>query len=176
MVCVAVFLVPIGGGVASRLLLKGRASMNFIRTKLVIAGVLLSGTFGYLAYAGMQSGWVYFVSVEQFASDTQFHNQRVRVHGKVATDGFDASKSLLIAKFNLTDKGGQSIPVEYHGVVPEMFEAGRDVVVEGRRDAAGLFQADVLMTKCASKYEPGSPHGDGANSAAKPAVKAEKQP
>jgi cytochrome c-type biogenesis protein CcmE len=133
--------------------------MNSIRTKLVIAGVILSGAFGYLAYAGMQSGWVYFVSVEQFTSDAKFHNQRVRVHGKVASEGFDASKSLLTAKFTLTGKGGRSLPVEYHGVVPEMFEAGRDVVVEGRRDAAGVFRADVLMTKCASKYEPGSPHG-----------------
>jgi cytochrome c-type biogenesis protein CcmE len=39
-----------------------------------------------------------------------------------------------------------------------MFGPGKNVVVEGRRDPAGVFQADVLMTKCASKYEPGSPH------------------
>ena len=141
--------------------------MNSIRLKLVIAGVILTGAFSYLALAGMQSGWVYFVSVEQFASDPQFHNQRVRIHGKVAADGFDASKSLLTAKFNLTGKGDESVPVVYRGVVPDLFEAGRDVVVEGRRDAAGVFQADVLMTKCASKYEPDSPHSNSA--------KAEKQ-
>ena len=141
--------------------------MNSIRRKLVIAGVILTGAFSYLAFAGMQNGWVYFVSVEQFTQDAQFHNQRVRIHGKVATDGFDASKSLLTAKFNLAGKGGESVPVVYRGVIPDLFQAGRDVVVEGRRDAAGVFQADVLMTKCASKYEPDSPHGKGA--------KAEKQ-
>ena len=141
--------------------------MTPIRLKLIFAGVILSGAFGYLAFAGMQKGWVYFVSVEQFANDAQFHNQRVRVHGKVAADGFDASKSLLTARFHLTGKGGESVPVVYRGVVPDLFEAGRDVVVEGRRDAAGVFQADVLMTKCASKYEPDSPHGKGG--------KAEKQ-
>jgi cytochrome c-type biogenesis protein CcmE len=141
--------------------------MNSIRLKLVFAGVILTGAFSYLAFAGMQKGWVYFVSVEQFVADPQFHDQRVRLHGKVAADGFDASKSLLIAKFNLTGKGSQSLLIEYRGVVPDQFEAGRDVVVEGRRDAAGVFRADVLMTKCASKYEPDSPHGKGA--------KAEKQ-
>ena len=141
--------------------------MNSIRLKLVIAGVILIGAFSYLAFAGMQNGWVYFVSVEQFTQDAQFHNQRVRVHGKVAADGFDASKSLLTARFSLTGKGGESVPVVYRGVVPDLFEAGRDVVVEGRRDAAGVFQADVLMTKCASKYEPDSQHNKGA--------KAEKQ-
>jgi cytochrome c-type biogenesis protein CcmE len=136
--------------------------MTPIRLKLIFAGVILSGAFGYLAFAGMQKGWIYFVSVEQFTQDAQFHNQRVRVHGKVAADGFDASKSLLTARFSLTGKGGESVPVVYRGVVPDLFEAGRDVVVEGRRDAAGVFQADVLMTKCASKYEPDSPHGKGA--------------
>ena len=145
--------------------------MNSIRLKLIFAGVILTGAFGYLAFAGMQKGWVYFVSVDQFASDAQFHDQRVRVHGKVATDGFEASKSLLTAKFNLAGKGGESLPVVYRGVVPDTFESGRDVVVEGRRDAAGVFQADVLMTKCASKYEPDSPHGKGAKAIAK----AEKQ-
>jgi cytochrome c-type biogenesis protein CcmE len=143
--------------------------MNSIRIKFLIAGVILSGAFSYLAFAGMQKGWVYFVSVEQLTSDSQFHNQRVRVHGKVATDGFDASKSRLTAKFNLTGNAGASLPVVYRGVIPDLFEGGRDVVVEGRRDAAGIFQADVLMTKCASKYEPDSPHAKASGG------KAEKQ-
>ena len=141
--------------------------MNSIRLKLIFAGVILTGAFSYLAFAGMHKGWVYFVSVDQFIADPQFHNQRVRLHGKVAADGFDASESLLTAKFDLAGKAGQSLPVVYRGVIPDMFEVGRDVVVEGRRDAAGLFQADVLMTKCASKYEPDSPHGKGAKTDAK---------
>ena len=149
--------------------------MNSIRVKLIVAGLILTGAFSYLAFAGMQKGWVYFVSVDQFVADPQFHNQRVRLHGKVAADGFDASKSLLTARFNLTAKGGQSLPIVYRGVIPDQFEAGRDVVVEGRRDAAGVFQADVLMTKCASKYEPDSPHGKRAKADARADAKAEKQ-
>ena len=132
--------------------------MTSIRLKLLVAGAILTGAFGYLAFAGMQKGWVYFVSVDQYLADAQYHTQRVRLHGKVSADGFDASKSLLTARFNLAGDGGQSLPVTYRGVIPDMFEAGRDVVLEGRRDAAGVFQADVLMTKCASKYEAGSPH------------------
>ena len=133
--------------------------MNPIRLKLLVAGTVLTGAFGYLAFAGMQKGWVYYVSVDQFTNDAQYHDQRVRLHGKVATDGFDASKSLLTARFNLAGSGGEQLPIVYRGVIPDMFESGRDVVVEGRRDAAGVFQADVLMTKCASKYEADSPHG-----------------
>jgi len=58
----------------------------------------------------------------------------------------------LTAIFTVTGKTGR-IPVAYHGVIPDMFKAGVEVVVEGKMDDTGVFQANVLMTKCASKYE-----------------------
>jgi cytochrome c-type biogenesis protein CcmE len=135
--------------------------MKSMRIKLAVAGVVLVGAFAYLAFAGMQKGWVYFVGVDQYLADPQYAQQRVRLHGRVASDGFDASRSGLTAKFNLASPTGgtRMLAVVYRGAIPDLFEAGRDVVIEGKRDATtGVFQADVLMTKCASKYEPGSPH------------------
>src|SRR5688572_30731366 len=132
--------------------------MIAMRTKLLVGAAVLVGSFAYLAFAGMQSGWVYFVGVEQYVNDAQFHSQRVRLHGKVAADGLNTKKSLMTASFSLAG-GDVSLPVVYRGAIPDLFEAGRDVVVEGRRDAAGVFQADVLMIKCASKYEAGTQHG-----------------
>jgi cytochrome c-type biogenesis protein CcmE len=132
--------------------------MSAIRKKLLVAGALLVGAVSYLAYAGMKSGWVYFIDVDHFVSDTQYHGQRVRLHGKVADDGFTTEK--LDAKFILLGKD-KRLPVAYHGVIPDMFQAGRDVVVEGKLGPSGMFKADVLMTKCASKYEPQSPHANG---------------
>jgi cytochrome c-type biogenesis protein CcmE len=138
--------------------------MKSIRIKLAIAGVILAAAFSYLAAAGMQKGWVYFVSVDQYLADSQYATQRVRLHGKVAADGLTSNKAALNATFNLTgastSAAGRSLQVNYRGAIPDLFAAGRDVVIEGKRDAAGVFQADVLMTKCASKYEPGSPHAN----------------
>jgi cytochrome c-type biogenesis protein CcmE len=59
----------------------------------------------------------------------------------------------MLLRFQLLGRQGR-VPVIYEGVVPEMFRAGADVVVEGRRDDAGTFRATQLMTKCASKYRP----------------------
>jgi cytochrome c-type biogenesis protein CcmE len=129
--------------------------MSAIQKKLLVAGIALVAAVGYLAYAGMKSGWVYFLEVDHFLADSQYQQQRVRLHGKVAEDGFSAEN--LDAKFNLLGKS-RAVAVIYHGVIPDMFQAGRDVVIEGQMDAAGTFKADVLMTKCASKYEPQSPH------------------
>ena len=50
------------------------------------------------------------------------------------------------------------VPVAFKGVVPDLFKAGSEVVVEGRLDQGGVFRADSVMTKCASKYESGE-HG-----------------
>jgi cytochrome c-type biogenesis protein CcmE len=128
-----------------------------MRLKLIVASTVLVGAVGYLAYAGMQKGWVYYMEVDKFVAEEQYQNQRVRLHGQVSTEGFLSSAARLTAQFNLVGTSAQ-VPVVYRGAIPEMFEAGRDVVVEGRLDESGIFNADVLMTKCASKYEPESPH------------------
>src|SRR3974377_375052 len=97
------------------------------------------------------------MEVDQFLADQSLQAQRVRLHGMVSEQDYSVSKAGLTARFQLQGKT-QMLPVVYRGTVPHMFQAGRNVVVEGKVDKAGIFQADILMTKCASKYEANSPH------------------
>jgi cytochrome c-type biogenesis protein CcmE len=57
--------------------------------------------------------------------------------------------------FKMADRDGSaaSIPVRYHGEIPDPFQAGREVIVRGSV-ASGTFMAerDSLITKCPSKY------------------------
>ncbi len=122
-----------------------------MRIKVVVTAAVLLGAIGYLAVAGMKTGWVYYMDVAKFVDNGQFYAQRVRLHGTVAKDGFTSSAATMTAHFSLTAKD-KSLPVVYRGPIPDLFEAGKDVVVEGKMDN-GEFRADVLMTKCASKYE-----------------------
>ena len=133
--------------------------MTPIRLKLSIAAVILASAITYLAAAGIKSGWVYYVDVDKYCADSTLTNQRVRLHGKVATDHFQSSPGTLSANFTLLGKS-QALTVDYHGPIPDMFQADREVVIEGRKNqTTGHFQADVLLTKCASKYEAkGAPH------------------
>jgi cytochrome c-type biogenesis protein CcmE len=131
-----------------------------VRNKLILAGVVLVGALSFLGFAGAKSGgWVYYLEVDHFVSDAaQYQDQRVRLHGKVATDDFATSAATLSASFKLLGKS-HAVAIAYRGAIPDMFERGRDVVVEGRFDrSTSTFNADVLMTKCASKYESNSPH------------------
>lgn len=56
--------------------------------------------------------------------------------------------------FRVRDReGGASVPVRYAGVVPDPFRAGREVIVEVRKDGEGFLGArDSLVTKCPSKF------------------------
>jgi cytochrome c-type biogenesis protein CcmE len=134
--------------------------MTHGKRKFWIAGAALALAVGYLAFAGVRRGWVYYLQVDEFLADKAYQDQRVRLCGKVVPDGLVVNAGQLEASFSLSGQRGL-VPVIYRGVVPEMFKAGVDVVAEGRLDRAGLFQSDVLMTKCASKYE--GEHPDRVN-------------
>ena len=124
-------------------------------TKFISAGIILVAAVSYLAYAGMKEGWVsYHLQVDEYVAAIDKHrNQRVRLVGLVAEEGLVSSPGRLSASFTMTGAGGSAVKVNYKGVIPDLFKAGVEVVVEGRSDASGEFQADLLMTKCASKYD-----------------------
>ncbi len=136
--------------------------MSHVRMKLTGAALAIAIAVSFLAWAGIRDGWVYFLQVDQFVQDDSYHDQRVRLHGTVSNDNFLIDRGLLTAEFDLLGQTQQQ-RISYGGVVPDLFKRDQDVVVEGRLDEAGIFQADTLMTKCASKYETDqgeAPHED----------------
>jgi cytochrome c-type biogenesis protein CcmE len=128
----------------------------------MVAGGAIAIAVSLLALAGVRDGWVYFLPVDQFVENASQHTQRVRLHGKVGIENFSENRAGLLASFDLLGHA-HSVRVQYTGVIPEMFQADRDVVVEGKLNDAGVFEADTLLTKCASKYESAdgqAPHAD----------------
>lgn len=132
--------------------------MNAMRLKLILVSTTLILTVSFLAYAGVQSGgWIYAVEVDEYMGNAAFQSQRVRLHGVVAAENFQVQPSALSARFTLQSKS-RPLVVAFRGIIPDQFQAGSNVLVEGKLADDGTFHADVLMTKCASKYEPDSPH------------------
>ncbi len=75
------------------------------------------------------------------------------VVGPVAGDSHAAG-----LRFRMRDIGGDArtdVPVRYSGSVPDLFKAGRQIVVVGRL-RGGVFVAEPgsMITKCPSKYAP----------------------
>jgi len=76
----------------------------------------------------------------------------VSVAGKVVGRPTGAARDPGGLRFTIRDvEGTATMPVIYRGSVPDLFQTGRDVSVEGAL-RNGVFVADKLVTKCPSKY------------------------
>ena len=89
-------------------------------------------------------------------SQLQGRTGEVALVGKVIGKPDGDSHAAQGLRFRMRDVEGQaSVPVVYRGSVPDLFNDGREVRVEGRLQR-GVFVAtrDSLRTKCPSKYTP----------------------
>ena len=120
------------------------------------------------------------VAIWQATSDTAAHvlmphqlateradRERIRVVGVVsASQPIDYKLEPQIElRFGLEDKQqpGVLVPVVYRGAKPDMFAAGRDVIIDGDW-RSGVMIATQLLTQCPSKSEaPSSPDSYNAS-------------
>ena len=124
---------------------------------IVLAGLVILGAVAYLIYANTQSNAAYDMTVSQLRQCTNCVSQSVRVEGIVQKGSIQRDEATQRLAFVVSD-GTQSLPVVYTGVVPDIFNAGIQVVVEGHyagQNAA--FQAQTLLTKCPSKFTAATP-------------------
>jgi len=82
------------------------------------------------------------------------HSGTVSVTGKVFGPVRGDAHTRGGLRFALRDVGGggATVPLVYHGSVPDLFRGGRDVNVSGKY-ALGRIDATALTTKCPSKYK-----------------------
>lgn len=126
---------------------------------LLVLALVLVGVSAWFAWQGAAGSWQYYLTVDEFiAQGESLHSVRVRLGGKVAEGTLEIGADRRRAAFDLVGMGHR-LPVRYAGVLPDNLAEGRDVVVEGRREGDGPFQADRLLTRCASKYEPAARSG-----------------
>ncbi len=122
---------------------------------LVVGTLLIVAMIVYLLIGAVQGATVYYITVsELYEQGAAMYDKPVRISGRMVkgTSGYDAVNIKL--SFEITDdSSAQPLPVIYNDVPPDMFNNAKEIVVEGRFTAAGIFEADKLMLKCPSKYE-----------------------
>lgn len=105
----------------------------------------------FLLYTSLAGGTTPALRPGQLAG----HQGKVQLSGAVlAPVRGDAHGSGL--RFRLRDIGGTAtVPVLYTGTVPDLFRAGRHILVEGQlRHGVFVAQPGSMITKCPSKYAP----------------------
>ena len=117
---------------------------------ILIAAVSIL-TFGWITI-GTGAEEVPYVSIAELMEQQEYWTQtRYRLGGLVADGSIETSDDRLTTRF-VMEQEGERLMVTFTGLTPDMFGDDAEVIVEGRY-SDGLFMADNLMTKCASRYE-----------------------
>ena len=124
-----------------------------MRRRYFLGGGILLAAVIYLLYLSFGSSVSYYVTVSEFYDGgTELQDINERVAGKIADSSIDWDAEDLDLRFTITEDG-KNMPVIYHGAQPSGFKAGSSILVEGKYDSDGVFQASQLILKCPSKYE-----------------------
>lgn len=127
--------------------------MGIRKRQVAIAVAVVIGALGYIVFAGMREGMVYYYTVSELqALQDQVARQPLRVAGKVVPGSIVQTEGNLVHRFVIAD-GDQRLPVVYRGLAPDTFVDDAEAVVEGQLGEDGVFRATFLMAKCPSKYE-----------------------
>jgi cytochrome c-type biogenesis protein CcmE len=116
--------------------------------KWAALGVVVAACVGYLVYSASGGSSEYYLTVSELRSRATSGD--VRVAGVVQND-VQRSEGGLQVQFTEKD-GTASMPVEYHGTLPDIFRPGITVVAEGRLGADGIFHARSVLAKCPSRF------------------------
>ena len=91
-----------------------------------------------------------FISVENLVNNEI--STRTKLGGIVKNGSIQISQSNQLDCFFVLKEGSAELSVNYSKTRPDLFKDGAEVIVTGEyRD--GIFVADELQTKCASRYE-----------------------
>jgi cytochrome c-type biogenesis protein CcmE len=115
---------------------------------IVVAGMAVSAGFAYRAF---KENLLYYFSPTQIADGEAPVERRFRLGGLVLEDSYQRAPGSLTARFVVTDYDNR-IPVEYTGVLPDLFAEGKGVVAHGTVNSEGLFVADEVLAKHDENY------------------------
>ncbi|MCH8266975.1 MAG: cytochrome c maturation protein CcmE [Acidobacteria bacterium] len=109
-------------------------------------------TLVWLAYSGIQESKTYYVTVDELQEMSDAYDRRYRVAGNVAVGSIRRSERRV--EFQL-EQNGKLLQVVYTGTepLPDTLQDRAEAIAHGRYQRDGIFHAETVQAKCASKYE-----------------------
>ena len=116
----------------------------------ILAGVSASVT---LAAMASRNRLLFYYDPSQIVAGQVPLAKRFRIGGMVVKGSVSRKPGELAVHFVLTDLAHQ-VPVEYTGVLPDLFREGQGIIAHGTLGANGTFIADEVLAKHDEKYMP----------------------
>ena len=123
------------------------------KRKIIVSAAILIVAFGFLLYSLISDSLTYYYTTgELIAEGESLYGKNIRVSGNVVADSIKWDPSKPELNFTITDETA-ILQVVFADEMPHTFDENRGVVIKGEYKSDGIFYADEIMMKCASKYE-----------------------
>lgn len=123
--------------------------------RLFLVLMLLFGVGGAVALAlnAFRDNLLYFVSPSEVVAGKAPEGRSFRLGGMVEKNSVQRDPESLRVRFVLTDFD-KKIPVQYDGILPDLFREGQGIVAKGHLNAQGVFVASEVLAKHDETYMP----------------------
>ncbi len=125
------------------------------KQRLAIVVVILlaaAAAAAFLGYALRENINLFYPPADIAAGKAPL-DRKIRAGGMVAEGSVQRATDSLKVRFVVTDYSA-SVPVQYEGILPDLFAEGEGVVVTGQLAADGVFYADDVLAKHDENYMP----------------------
>lgn len=124
------------------------------KLKFVLGGVVILIAIAFLITNGVRSAGNYYITLEELAArGDQVVGQGIRINAVVDKESVEYDSRDIRLAFDVVDDQGHRQHVVYDDVMPDLFMKSESVIVEGQLNDAGIFQANMILVKCPSKYQ-----------------------
>lgn len=120
-------------------------------TLLIVAAIALLAAV-LLAMWGLKDRAAYFYTPADIAAGKAEAGRAMRLGGMVEQGSVRRDKDGVTVRFVVTD-GHAHTPVQFRGIVPDLFREGSGVVAEGAM-VGGTFVAENILAKHDERYMP----------------------
>ena len=114
--------------------------------------IFSSAAIGLVSYALRGNINLFFPPTEVAAGKAPV-GQPIRVGGMVAEGSVQRSDDSLVVRFDITDFQA-TVPVEYEGILPDLFDEGQGAVASGMLSDDGILRATEVLAKHDENYMP----------------------
>lgn len=125
------------------------------KQKLILVGLMVAAVAiaaGFILTAFNSNIQLFFSPSEVVAGEVP-DGAEFKVGGLVAANSIRRVGDGLTVEFDLTDEV-ETIPVQYTGILPDLFKEGQGTVSVGRLNENGVFVADKVLAKHDENYMP----------------------
>jgi cytochrome c-type biogenesis protein CcmE len=123
------------------------------RLILVAIALALLGLGATFVLKAFRSNLVFFYTPTEVFAGQVPQGQAFRIGGMVLEDSLQRNEDGVTVRFAVTDTI-ENVPVQYTGILPDLFQEGKGVVAQGRMDPKGIFVADQVLAKHDENYMP----------------------